>query len=139
MHARQIPPQEDSDRTGIQLPVREVPRERLKLRLMEQASTQRQARVLQSFDLDVEDRCATIALGRQHIKSGLDIFHVSILHDLLLQGRIKRAIWMQFQIPSHLTMVRFPVQSTPRQSRDGCSLVPESAQEIASWLSNTYY
>src|SRR5690349_13761332 len=126
MHARQIPPQQDSDRTGIQLPVREVPRERFELRLMEQASTQRQARVLQSFDLDIEDRGSTIALGRQHIKSGLDIFHVSILHDLFLQGRIRRAIWMQFQISSHLTMI-------PQMVRSPCKARPGSPGKAVRW------
>ena len=57
-------------------------RKRLQLRFIEQAATQRQPRVLESHDLNIEDRGTAIALRCKLIEGSLDIFHQLILHDL---------------------------------------------------------
>src|SRR5215208_104117 len=69
IHARQISPVENMYRSGIQLQFREMMRERLQLRFIEQTAAQRQARVLESHDLNVEDRGPVITLGCQLIES----------------------------------------------------------------------
>src|SRR5687768_5573197 len=59
---------------------------------MQQASAEREAGVLESHDVDVEDGGSLIVLGGQHVKGGLDggVFHLSILHDLFLEKRLLR-------------------------------------------------